>query len=610
MGIVYFVGAGPGDPTLMTLKGQQLIASADVLIYAGSLVSETVMADARPDAQRYNSAGITLDEQVRLMQEATAQGQTVVRLHTGDPSVYGAVFEQMRRLREVGIAYQIVPGVSAAFAAAAALGIEYTLPENTQTVMFTRLGGRTPVPESERLRDLAAHRTSMVIFLSIGMIGQVVDELRAAGYADETPVAVVFRATWPDEQVLHGCLADIGAQVETTELTHHALIVVSPALQPEVVAAVPDSHLYGTAMQAAERQPTRAIIALTRGGTATGQKLLAELPNAVLYAPKRFVEAQPNVHPYVESIRQVLQTAFRQHSGLVCIMASGIVVRDLAPLLHSKHHDPGVVVVDQTGRYAISLLGGHKGGANQLALDVAQHLGGEAVLTTSSDVQALPALDLLGSEWGWYIERMSHMTQASAALVNGDLVGVFQEAGNADWLTTSPPNITRYNSLVALSAAKTTAALLITPRVFPEDVFSEMPATVIYRPPCLYVGVGCNRGTPAQEIIDAVRQTLHDAELSLASLAALATIDAKADEVGLRAACEQMDWKLLIFSQSDIAAVGDLPNPSVWAEQALGVRGVAEPAAMLAAATSTLLVEKRKFANVTVAVALRREEEV
>lgn len=610
MGIVYFIGAGPGDPTLMTLKGQQLIASADVIIYAGSLVSETVMADARPDAQRYNSAGIALDEQVRLMQEATTQGQTVVRLHTGDPSVYGAVFEQMRRLREVGVTYQIVPGVSSAFAAAAALGIEYTLPENTQTVMFTRLGGRTPVPESERLRDLAAHRTSMVIFLSTGMIGQVVDELRAAGYADDTPVAVVFRATWPDEQVLHGSLSDIAAQVETAELTHHALIVVSPALQPEVVAAVPDSHLYGTAMQAAERQPTRAIIALTRGGTATGQKLLAELPNAVLYAPKRFIEAQPNVHPYVESIRQVLQTAFRHHSGLVCIMASGIVVRDLAPLLHSKHHDPGVVVVDQAGRYAISLLGGHKGGANQLAQDVAERLGGEAVLTTSSDVQALPALDLLGSEWGWHIERMPQMTQVSAALVNGDAVGVVQESGQTDWFKTPPPNITRYASLKELLDAQIDAALVITYRFVPEEVFRKIPTTVVYRPPCLYVGVGCNRGTPAQEIIDAIQQTLRDAELSPGSIAALATIDAKADEVGLRAACEQMDWQLLIFAQSEIAAVGELPNPSEWAVRALGVQGVAEPAAMLAADTSTLLVEKRKFTNVTVAVALRQGEGV
>ncbi|MEW5960526.1 MAG: cobalt-precorrin-4/precorrin-4 C(11)-methyltransferase, partial [Chloroflexota bacterium] len=173
-GMVYFIGAGPGDPELLTLKAQRLIARADVIIYAGSLVNPAVLDHARPDAERHNSAGMNLAEQVAVMAAAVRQGQLVARLHTGDPAIYGATLEQMRELDRRRIPYAVVPGVSSAFAAAAVLGIEFTVPGDTQTVIFTRLSGRTPVPETEALPDLAAHRTSLVIFLSAGMIGQVV----------------------------------------------------------------------------------------------------------------------------------------------------------------------------------------------------------------------------------------------------------------------------------------------------------------------------------------------------------------------------------------------------------------------------------------------------
>lgn len=610
-GRVTFVGAGPGDPELITVKAQRLLAEADVIIYAGSLVNDVILSYARPDAEHYNSAGMPLEKQIAVMQPAVNAGKNVVRLHTGDPSIYGAIFEQMRQLDALNVAYTIVPGVTSAFAAAAALGIEYTIPGGTQTVILTRLEGRTPVPDCEALHKLAAHQSSLVIFLSTGMLGRVADELRTAGYAADTPVAVVYRASWPDELILHGSLANIADKAEAAELTHHALIVVSPALDDRVTTAAPDSHLYGTAFDAQKRQDTCAIVTLTRGGTETGKKLLELMPDAMLYAPARFIEAEQNIKPYSEAVRQVLQSAFQEHNTLVCIMASGIVMRELAPLLKSKHSDPGVVVLDEAGNYAVSLLGGHKGGANQLARQVAALLGGQAVLTTSSDVQQLPALDLLGQEWGWRIERSAHLTAASAALVNGDEIGVLQESGHESWWPVPcPPNLVRYASLETLAQAQPEAALLISHRLLHEDDIQTLANTVFYRPPCLYVGVGCNRGTPAEEISAAVKQTLRDAGLSQHSIATLATIEDKADEVGLLAACEQEDWQLKIFTRAEIATIEDVPNPSEWAERVLGVRGVAEPAALLAAGTDTLLVEKRKFENVTVAVALQREKQV
>jgi precorrin-4 C11-methyltransferase len=591
----------------LTLKAQRLIAQADLILYAGSLVNPEVLRYARRGVEIHNSACMKLEEQVALMRAAVQKDQIVVRLHTGDPSLYGATMEQMRELDRAGIAYSVVPGVSSAFAAAAALGSELTLPGGTQTVILSRLSGRTPVPESEALRELAAHRSSMVLFLSVGMIDRVVEELRAAGYGEETPIAVVYRASWPEERIIRGCLADIASKLESAEITHQAVIVISPALEGPATAR--NSHLYGTALDTPSRQDSTAIVALTRGGTQTGRQLQQMMPHSVLYLPARFAETEdeqrPEIKPYTVSIRQVLQSAFTQHTALVCIMASGIVVRELAPVLRSKHTDPGVVVLDERGQYAVSLLSGHKGGANGLARRVADLLGGVAVLTTSSNVQELPSVDLLGQDRGWVIRRSGHLTAVSAALVNGEGVGVFQDAGDEHWWPDpSPVHLVRYDSLDALAQAGLDAAIVISARQVPGQIFEAVPTTIVYRPPCLVVGVGCNRDTPAHEIVEAILDTLNSSKLARESLLCVATIEHKADEPGLLQACQSQGWPLQVFSKEQIAQIENLPNPSPGAYRALGVWGVAEPAAMLAAETNELVVEKRKYANVTVAVAI------
>jgi precorrin-4 C11-methyltransferase len=603
-GLIHFIGAGPGDPELLTLKAQRLIAEADVILHAGSLVNPEVLKYARADAARYNTARMPLEEQVAIMRDAVAQGMCVARLHTGDPSIFGAIAEQMRELRKAGLPYTVTPGVSSAFAAAAALGIELTLPNDTQTVILTRIAGRTPVPEREQLRALAAHHSSMILFLSAGMIAEVVAELRAAGYADDTPIAIVQRASWPDELIMRGTLADITSQAQAAEITHQAVIVISPALHTSENGNEGRSHLYGTALQKPERQPATAIITLTRNGVQTGAKLQALLPGALLYAPQRFTPPEgASCVRYSTSIRQVLQNAFQSHETLVCVMASGIVVRELAPLLGDKHTDPGVVVLDEQGRFAVSLLSGHKGGANALARHVAALLGGQAVITTSSDAQEMPALDLIGQAHGWHLEQDQHMTAVIGALVNGETVGVFQDAGDESWWpAVPPPHLQRFASIQTLQAAGLAAALLITPRQTPD---LKIP-TVLYRPRCLAVGIGCNRGTSAEEIGAAVEQTFTDAGLAQQSILCAATITQKASEPGLLGACVQHGWPLRVYTAEEIAQIGALPNPSEWAKRALGVPGVAEPAALLAAREhgkdAQLLVEKRKFRNVTVAI--------
>ena len=240
MNPVYFVGAGPGDPELLTLKGRRLLDRAELIIFAGSLVNPALLSAVT--AEMHDSAGLTLEEIVALMVQAQRQGQRVVRLHTGDPAIFGAIKEQMAALDNESVPYEVVPGVSSMAATAAALKAELTLPEVSQTVIITRQAGRTPVPEKENLASLASHQATMMIFLSAGLIEQVVTDLLSGGYPTTTPVAVVERASWPEERVIRGNLMSIARQMQEAGITKTAIIAVGQVFGEEELRAV--SKLY------------------------------------------------------------------------------------------------------------------------------------------------------------------------------------------------------------------------------------------------------------------------------------------------------------------------------------------------------------------------------
>ena len=228
--MVHFVGAGCGAPDLITVRGQKLIESADVIIYAGSLVNPALLESAKEDCQIYNSAEMALEEVISVMKSAEQEQKTTVRLHTGDPSVYGAIREQMDRLNALHIDYDICPGVSSFCGAAAALKAEYTLPEVSQTVILTRMAGRTPVPERESIVSLASHHATMVIFLSAGMLPELSAQLIKGGYPPDTPAAIVYKASWPEELL---CRCTVGTLAETADINHitkTALITVGDFL--------------------------------------------------------------------------------------------------------------------------------------------------------------------------------------------------------------------------------------------------------------------------------------------------------------------------------------------------------------------------------------------
>ena len=228
--MVYFVGAGCGAADLITVRGMKLLKKADVIIYEGSLVNPQLLEYAEEGCQIYNSAFMTLDEVIQVMKEAEEEQKTTVRLHTGDPSVYGAVREQMDALDELGISYESCPGVSACFGAAASLNLEYTLPEISQSLIITRMAGKTGVPEKERIESFAAHQATMAIYLSTGMLGELAERLIAGGYRKDTPAALIYKATWPEEEA-YICTVD---QLEQTAkehgITKTALVLVGDVI--------------------------------------------------------------------------------------------------------------------------------------------------------------------------------------------------------------------------------------------------------------------------------------------------------------------------------------------------------------------------------------------
>lgn len=228
--MVHFVGAGPGDPDLITLRGAELMRRAEVVIYAGSLVNPALLSLTKQGCSIYNSAEMTLEQVLAVMARAEQDQKTVVRLHTGDPSLYGAIREQMDELKRRGVPYDDIPGVSSFCGAAAALGAEYTLPGVSQSVIITRLAGRTPVPPGEDLASLASHGTSMVIFLSAGMLEQVQTQLLQGAYTTDTPVALVYKASWPEEKVARGVLGELCALGKRAEISKTALILVGDFL--------------------------------------------------------------------------------------------------------------------------------------------------------------------------------------------------------------------------------------------------------------------------------------------------------------------------------------------------------------------------------------------
>lgn len=626
--MVHFVGAGPGACDLITVRGMNRIREADVIIYAGSLVNPELLSYAKADCEIYNSAHMTLEDVVSVMREAEAAGKGTVRLHTGDPSVYGAIREQMDLLDECGIAYDVCPGVSAVFGAAASLACEYTLPDVTQTLILTRAEGKTPVPEKENLRSLAVHRASLVLYLSSGLARKVRQDLLFGGYAEDTPVAVVYKATWPEEKIIRTTLAKLPEDMEAAGITKTALIIVSPALG----SVYEKSRLYDAAFATEYRGATeiafpagiRRVLLITCSvrGYATMQKLAKKLENisGAEIITKVKCEALPEVSMR-ETVKACVDAYFEQVDAIVFVTASGIAVRSVAEHLAHKSEDPAIVCMDECGKHVISLVSGHAGGANALTQMLADVMWATPVITTATDVEGRFSIDEYAREHNLVVTDWAKAKAISAEVLAAGAEPVWvDEAAGSQEEEKNECEIGKEQKSTGIDVGKIendgcknevdgcenrvggcenridgcgnrvdgcgnrinvkrlqigSHQVIITPQDGSVDV-----QTLQLIPRCIVAGVGCKKGTPVDKIEHAVQDAFAKAGLRMEALCAVVSIDLKKEEAGLLEFCETRNVPFETYAAEELQAVPGTYSASEFVSGVTGVDNVCERSAV------------------------------
>lgn len=665
--MVHFVGAGPGACDLITVRGMNRIREADVIIYAGSLVNPELLSYAKAECEIYNSAHMTLEDVVSVMREAEAAGKGTVRLHTGDPSVYGAIREQMDLLDECGIAYDVCPGVSAVFGAAASLACEYTLPDVTQTLILTRAEGKTPVPEKENLRSLAAHRASLVLYLSSGLARKVRQDLLLGGYAEDTPVAVVYKATWPEEKIIRTTLAKLPEDMEAAGITKTALIIVSPALG----SVYEKSRLYDAAFATEYRGATeiafpagiRRVLLITCSvrGYATMQKLAKKLENisGAEIITKVKCEALPEVS-MKGTVKACVDAYFEQVDAIVFVTASGIAVRSVAEHLAHKSEDPAIVCMDECGKHVISLVSGHAGGANALTQMLADVMWATPVITTATDVEGRFSIDEYAREHNLVVTDWAKAKAISAEVLAAGAEPVWvDEAAGSQEEEKNECEIGKEQKSTGIDVGKIendgcknevdgcenrvggcenridgcgnrvdgcgnrinvkrlqigSHQVIITPQDGSVDV-----QTLQLIPRCIVAGVGCKKGTPMDKIEHAVQDAFAKAGLRMEALCAVVSIDLKKEEAGLLEFCETRNVPFETYAAEELQAVPGTYSASEFVSGVTGVDNVCERSAVKYASEhgmkqdqpllgrqakhGELLLRKQAYGGVTVALA-------
>ncbi len=680
--MVHFVGAGPGATDLITLRGAELLKQADIVIYAGSLVNPALLGLCREDVRLYDSAKMTLEEVMAVilsaeklqsdlpMTDAQAEnekpdraGVSIVRLHSGDPSLYGATREQIEILKSHHIPYDITPGVSSFNAASAALEAEYTPAGVSQTVIITRMEGRTAVPEKEKLRLLASHGATMVIFLSTALAEEVQRELLQGGaYREDTPAAVVYRVSWPEERILHCFLGELAETVRKNGIQSTALLIVGDFLS----GRYEESRLYAADFSTAFRQGTKPpekdsfsahtyILCFTQAGRETAERIRESLQNTkngagpgqrsendpikAVYFGRRS-DAAPKEGPQ-ETLSSFLRKHFSEAEALIFVGAAGIAVRAIAPFVRDKTTDPAVVVLDEQGRHVISLLSGHLGGANTLCQRIAERLGGEAVITTATDLNERFAVDLWAKEQGLMIMNPERIKTVSAAVLSGETIRIRSlypirfSGDRADNGSKRPaggkPSYLYYYDPERDHLSETVSQLPGSRENNGTDSFSgsqgrERPVTININvikqngapeetlflcPGTAYLGIGCKKGISKEQCEAAYERFSAETGLIPAAVAGSASIDLKREESGLLSFAAEHGWPLSFYSAEELNRLTGDFSASAFVKEVTGVDSVCERSAVLAAGGSSadmLLLRKWTGEGVTFALAVAERD--
>lgn len=599
--LVHFVGAGPGAEDLITLRGSKLLQEADLVIYAGSLVNPALLKECKPSCVLEDSSKLNLDEVILLMKEFTASGKKVVRLHTGDPALYGAIGEQMQMLNELNIEYRVTPGISSVFASAAELACELTAPGITQSLIITRTPGRTPMPNRENVSNFAKTGATLAFFLSIGKITELMEELHDEGVPSDTPAAVVYRAGWPNSRIIRGRVCDIAQKVKDAGITRQAIILVGRALTgPEEKSLLYSSHFshgYRNLLKKELFHGRCAIYAITEKGVQKGCEIRDALDWADLYIPEKFKELSPEASCYSsKGLQDCINANWGNYDAHIFMGATGIAVRMTAPFLTSKSEDPAVVVCGETGRHIISLTGGHLGGANRLSRKIARITGGEAVITTATDSQNILAFDELAAIERWRVANPKKLVQFNTALLEKSPVDmlipeeIFQAnySGMEALTHISDCSEIKSNLLVVLNR---TADMTI-----PEGCELLELSTVKY-----VLGVGCKRDVSFEELSAALDSYLKRFGIARESLKVISSATLKADEQGIAQLAEKLNIPAQFIDAEELSRV-PVPTPSDTVLKKIGTPSVAE-ASSIYVSGGKLVAPKIGFGLCTFAVA-------
>jgi len=595
---VYFIGAGPGSPWHLTLKGLNILRKAETIIAADSLVSSEVISLRNPHSEVYNSSNLTLEQIIEIMLGAVKQGKRVARLHSGDISIYSAISEQIERLQKLRIYYELVPGVSSFSAMAAATSIELTQPGGPQSVVLTRLAQRTLAFPEEDIETFVKTGSSLVIFLSTAYGQKLQSKLIESGLDVNTEIIIAYKVSWPDEKVISCKLQNLARTLKDNAITRHALIVV-PRVNNKVALR---SRLYDSAYAHMYRKRVRglpeeiqgdlAVVALTSVGANLARRIKKHAPSANVYVPESLARTD---EVGFKDLSTLVRDLFEKRTNLILVMSLGIVARILSGYVRSKDIDPAVVVLDDVGRYAISYLGSVRASANRLAEWAASLLGARPIITTASYTLGLCNLEEFLRDKGTYIENPDAMKVAEAYLVNNGKLALY-----APGLTVERRNrqfFIRYRHLKDISR-------LEMPGVAITDRKISVPESwVVARPRRYLLGLGICSSVSSHEVEDAVMQVLDAHGLARYSVGTVATIDKKMDHPAVLHIAEILEARLVAFSADSLNVV-DVTRPSEKVQKHVGTKSVAEAACLLAGA-KVLIEPKVVKSCITIALGRR-----
>lgn len=590
MPLIQIVGAGPGAEDLITVRGMRALERADFVLYAGSLVNPKILSYCGKNCIMKDSSSMNLEEQVEIMRTYAGQGKNVVRLHTGDPSLFGAINEQIKLLKQYGIEIKIIPGVSSVFAAAAELGIELTAPQVSQSVVLTRTAGRTPMPEKEKASDFAKTGATLVFFLSTGNIAELMQDLHMNGELPlDTPVAAVYRATWEEQQILYGTLEDIASKVDNAGFGRQALLFVGKILQDNNNAAASKlyakdfSHGYRNFLPQEQFYGNCVLYAFSKQGLAKAKEIMQGLP-CTLYSVYEDEKALPIGQNKIQELVQSLWSEFDAH---VFIGATGIAVRCIAPCLAGKSLDPAVVACTDTGNYVTSLVSGHIGGANRLARKIARITGGQACISTATDTRGFTGIDEIAMLEQARILNPQAIKSVNSALLHGRellFIGSKEIFDKYFANTTVQPAMENPDNLPCVYWDHT-------PRTYHKEteLCIETKAFVL--------GIGCKKNTAPELLQKAFTQFLQEHSLTKAHIAKITSCALKQKEEAILELARSLNVPLEFFTEEELNDVA-VPNPSDIVEQKIGAQSVAEASCLLGAfRTKRLYAEKSRYEN-------------